>query len=163
MATITSGYALNPQGGWRTFDSGCPLLAGEVAFDHEPTAADIANTFPTVAAAMQRQAAYPVAVAAGLTVTSTGTPAVDGVYALDPNSISNISYEAQHISTFSAFTNGTTTGMVWPLANGTFVTFPNTTVFLNFAKAAAQFMSQLKQYTVGVSGVAAPSAAITIP
>jgi Caudovirales tail fibre assembly protein. len=52
------------------------------------------------------------ALGAGLTITSTGTPALNGTYAVAsgvPFGREDIGTEAQFISTFSEFTNGTQT------------------------------------------------------
>jgi hypothetical protein len=45
---ISSGFALNPSGGVRAFDGGCPLETGEVAFDHWPSEAEISAAFPVL-------------------------------------------------------------------------------------------------------------------
>lgn len=83
--------------------------------------------------------------AAGLTITSTGTPALNGVYIVAdgvPFGRQDIANEAQYVSTFGDFTNGGTT-LAWPLASGAVVTFPNTTEFMAFAKAVAQFRAAI--------------------
>ena len=105
------------------------------------------------------------ALGAGLTITSTGTPALNGTYAVAsgvPFGREDIGTEAQFISTFSEFTNGTQT-LEWPLIDGkTFVTFPNTATFMNFAKAAAQYYAAVKAVAATGQG-SFPSNQVTIP
>lgn len=90
--------------------------------------------------------------------------ALDGTYRVAsgvPFGREDIANEAQFISTFSEFTNGTTT-LDWPLIDGTtFVTFPSTTEFLAFAKAAAQFYAACSAVKLTNSGTL-PSASVTI-
>ena len=104
------------------------------------------------------------ALAAGLAITSTGTPAINGTYAIAsgiPFGREDIGTEAQFVSTFSEFTNGTQT-IEWPLIDGTFVTFPSTASFMNFAKAAAQYYAAVKAVAATNQG-SFPSNQVTIP
>ena len=104
------------------------------------------------------------ALGAGLTITSTGTPAINGTYAIAsgiPFGREDIGTEAQFVSTFSEFTNGAQT-LEWPLLNGTFVTFPSTASFMNFAKAAAQYYAAVKAVVAAGQG-SFPSNQVTIP
>ena len=116
---------------------------------------------PTPTLAQQAAAAL----GAGLTITSTSTPALNGTYAVAsgvPFGREDIGTEAQFISTFSEFTNGTQT-LEWPLIDGkTFVTFPNTATFMNFAKAAAQYYAAVKAVAATGQG-SFPSNQVTIP
>lgn len=96
---------------------------------------------PTLTPTQQAQ----VLIAAGLTVTSTGTPSLDGVYIVAdgvPFGRQDIANEAQFVSTFGEFTNGGTT-LAWPLLSGAMVTFPSTAEFMAFAKAVAQFRAAI--------------------
>jgi hypothetical protein len=112
---------------------------------------------PAPTAAQLAMAAYAALIAGGLTVTSAGTPALNGVYAIDPQSQADIATEAQFIGTYSEFTNGQTTDLVWPLKDATtLVTFPTAAEFLAFAKQAAQVVSAAK---LAVSQIAAGQAA----
>ncbi|HQU16614.1 MAG TPA: hypothetical protein PLO69_11005 [Gammaproteobacteria bacterium] len=99
---------------------------------------------PTLTPAQAAAAAYAAFIAAGLTVTSTATPALNGVYAIDPGTQSEMQVEANFIAQFAEFTNGTTSNLVWPLANGTLVTFPTTASFLALVKAAGQQVAAAK-------------------
>lgn len=106
-------------------------------------------------------AVYATFIAGGLTVTSTGTSALNGVYALDETTQSDIAVEAQFISTFSEFTNGGTVNLQWPLQNGTLVSFPTTAEFLALAKASGQVVAAAK--LAAGQGSAMPVATATIP
>ena len=104
------------------------------------------------------------AIGAGLTITSASTPALNGTYAVAsgvPFGREDIGTEAQFVSTFSEFTNGAQT-LEWPLLNGTFVTFPSTASFMNFAKAAAQYYAAVKAVVAAGQG-SFPSNQVTIP
>ena len=105
------------------------------------------------------------ALGAGLAITSTGTPAINGTYAIAsgiPFGREDIGTEAQFVSTFSEFTNGTQT-LEWPLIDGkTFVTFPSTASYMNFAKAAAQYYAAVKAVVAAGQG-SFPSNQVTIP
>ena len=143
---------------WVAIPSGTDVAVGW-SYSNDTFTAPPAPPPPTLA----QQAA--AALGAGLAITSTGTPAVNGTYAVAsgvPFGREDIGTEAQFISTFSEFTNGTQT-LEWPLIDGkTFVTFPNTATFMNFAKAAAQYYAAVK--VVAATGQGSfPSNQVTIP
>ena len=112
-------------------------------------------------AAFLAQAVYTALLADGLSLTSTATPALNGVYAIDENAQSNIGVEAQFISTYAEFTNGATSGLLWQRLDGSWVTFPATSDFLAFAKVAGQMVAKAKLATA--QGTALPTAVATIP
>lgn len=137
------------------------VIAGKLSL---PSAGQVwkNGAWATPTPSLSQQAA--ALLAGGLSLTSTGTPALDGTYAVSSGvqfGRDDIATEAQFVSTFSEFTNGTTT-LSWPLIDGkTFVTFPTTAAFLNFAKAAAQFYAAV-QAAVATGGTL-PAASATIP
>ncbi|CAG9252426.1 hypothetical protein BDI4_340058 [Burkholderia diffusa] len=107
---------------------------------------------------------YAKAIAMGLAVTSTTTPALNGTYGISEVDAANISAEAQFIALYSEFTNSATT-FPWADASGQPHTFPDTATFMAFAKAAAQYVSGCKQTLIALqAGNAAsfPSNAITL-
>jgi hypothetical protein len=104
---------------------------------------------------------YGAFIAGGLTVTSTATPALNGVYPIDAQTQVDISTEAAFISTFGEFTSGGTSNLPWTLANGALVTFPTTAEFLSFAKAAGQTVAAAK--LAAAQGSPMPSSSIAIP
>lgn len=108
---------------------------------------------------------YAAAISKGLVVTCASTPALNGTYSIANSDQSNINSEAQYITSFQEFTTGGQT-MAWADASGTPRTFPSTTLFMQFAKAGAQFVSACKQATVALSsGQAAtfPSNSVELP
>lgn len=128
------------------------------------TYASGAFTAPTVTPpAVTPQSAYAAFLAAGAIVTSTGTPALNGTYAIDAETQISITTEAAFINAFSEFSNGTTTNFPWQLANGTkVVQFPNTTAFMNFTKAIATLVTTAK-LSMNAGLTTMPSNAVTIP
>ena len=102
---------------------------------------------------------YGAAVAAGCEIVSTGTPALDGTYALDAGSISDIQAEQAFIAAYTEFSTATPT-MAWPVVGGA-VTFPTTTAALAVFKALAQYVTGWKQFAASIS-TAAPSQPVTI-
>jgi hypothetical protein len=112
---------------------------------------------------------YGQFIATGLHFTCTSIPALDGIYALDPEAQLNIAQEAQYISTFSEFTNTLTSSLEWSLADGTPVVFPTIASFMAFAKATAQTVAAAKlaarKIAAGVPGALGtmPSNSINVP
>ena len=88
------------------------------------------------------QGAYAAAIAAGVVIVSTGTPALNGTYAIDQASLSRITAEQVYIATTGTFTNGQTT-RAWLDASGTPHVFPSTAEFTAFAETVAQYEDAL--------------------
>jgi hypothetical protein len=85
---------------------------------------------------------YAAALAAGCQIVSTSTPTLNGTYALDPQTLSNVTSEQVYIATAGKFTNGQTT-RAWADATGAFHVFPSPTSFTTFAEAIAQYVDSL--------------------
>jgi hypothetical protein len=116
-------------------------------------------------AAAQAQAQYNAAIAAGVVVTSTSTPAFNGTYSISDTAQSNIQANQTSILTNGKFTNGQTT-RAWLDINGTPHTFQSTAVFTSFAEAVGAYVDALIiQLGVAQSGGTPtwPSNAVTIP
>lgn len=115
---------------------------------------------PTLTLADQAAAA----IKQGVGVQSTKAPQVNGTYAIAsgvPFGREDIAAEAQFVSSFGEFTNGTTT-LSWPLIDGkTFVTFPDTATYMDFAKAAARFYATCRGIIATGSGTV-PSTPVPI-
>lgn len=166
-------YYLTPTGNGCSADGTLPTGAVECTQAQYTAAANwtvengaiVAFTPPVPTHAQTAATAYATLIANGLAITSTNAAALNGTYSVQsgvPFGQEDIATEAQFISTFSEFTNGTTANLQWPLANGTtFVTFPTTAEFLAFAKAVAQFIAAAK-LAMG-QAAAMPVAAATIP
>jgi hypothetical protein len=161
------GYWYSPAG---DYNEGDPLFADSVAVPRRPDGTHVwnGNTWAATAdtAAEQAEALYSAAIAAGIVIASTSTPALNGTYALGPSDTANIGDEAQFITIFSEFTNGATAAMTWADASGATHSFSSTSQFMAFAKAVAQYVSALKMTlaTLRSGGTAAwPSNQAAIP
>lgn len=116
-----------------------------------------------VAQALAGQQAFNTAVAAGVAVTSTSTPAINGTYSCDATSQGLMTAEAVYIAESTAlgsatFTNGSTT-KPWADAAGALHTF-TTTQFLTFAMATARYVDAVT--TAVQTGAELPSNTVTI-
>ncbi len=97
---------------------------------------------PVVTAAQQVQNAFDAATAAGVTITSASTPALNGVYALSDAARGLITSEQVYIATTGKFTNGQTSRN-WQDQAGGLHLFPTTAAFTAFAEAAAFYYDAL--------------------
>ncbi len=75
-------------------------------------------------------------------LTSTGTPALNGTYAVDPASQMKIMATSQSISVNGKFYGGTT-AYPWLDASGATHTFPSVAEFQAFASAVAGYVAAL--------------------
>lgn len=131
-----AAHMANPSG-WAVQDGALVAYTPPVVI---PTAAQVAQT------------AFNNAVSAGVTINSTGSPAIDGTYALDQVSLGRITSEQVYISVTGKFTNGQTTRAWFDIA-GAPHTFPSTTEFTAFAEAVAQYEDALiTALAVGLAG-----------
>jgi hypothetical protein len=105
----------------------------------------------------------PDLMGAGVSVTSTGTPALNGTYALDPVSQAQITAIAAGVAAGKGLPGGGGT-FNWPTAAGALVAFSSAN-FLNFATALETFLYNFNQALMALTagGVATlPSTSITI-
>ncbi len=113
---------------------------------------------PTVILTAAQQAA--ALLAAGLTVVSSGTPSLNGIYALDAatqNAI--VAVQAFIQANPGQFPSGAT--QPWIDVVGVPRVFPSTTEFTAFATAVARVVAQVNLFAAGI--VAAPIMSVTIP
>ena len=85
------------------------LYAGPQQTDNKPTYAELADGDARVTAYRNKTAgalAYAAALGAGCPISSTGTPALDGTYAIDQAIQGAITSEHVYIATTGKFTNG---------------------------------------------------------
>lgn len=111
--------------------------------------------------AQQMLANYSAFITAGLTVTSTGTPSLNGVFPLDQASIDDVVAEQQYVSMTGNFTNGGTVMQAWGHADGSVVLFAAEAQFTAYAKAVLVTVAaaKLAARTAGPM----PSSSVTIP
>lgn len=98
----------------------------------------------------------------GLTINSTSTPAINGVYGCDAASQARASYLWDILRHNS---NGFPTGRTqvsFPMANGSKVVFTDATVLMNALSALSQFILDCDQVALDNAGTL-PSASVTIP
>ena len=114
-------------------------------------------TAPAPTLAQQAQALLN----AGLAITSTGTPALNGTYATDAAAVQNATNIAGYISINQKFPGNTTTTLTYTDAAGNPHVFPSTAEFLAFYTAAGNFVADCQDVIYGLS-TALPSAAATI-
>lgn len=114
---------------------------------------------PSVTAPSPAQQAQ-VALSAGLTVASSGTPAIDGTFSVDPASQAKIAAVEVYILKNGTFPGGAASYQ-WPTMGGGFVTFPNIAAYQAWATAIADYVSALDMIIAADSGDL-PSASIAI-
>ena len=136
-----------------TLAFGAGMTATQIAAVQNAYAAHDPTKIPPAMQAAQ-------ALASGVQVNSTGTPAINGAYALDAQSLENITAISTSIANGKGFPGGGAT-YDYPDAAGTFHTFPNTTVWTNFAAAIAGYVSSWKLYAQAHIQTA-PTAPLTI-
>lgn len=103
------------------------------------------------------------AIAAGIAITSTATPSLNGTYDLDQTSQNQVSATTTYILLNGTFPGGGTT-MPWVDQNGSAHVWPNVAEFKAFATVYANYVAAVSLYAAsnGASG-ALPSNSVTIP
>lgn len=101
-------------------------------------------------------------IGAGLTINSTSTPAINGLYAIDKSAQFDIDSVTSYVTVNNAFP-GHTPAYPWRDLNGQFHTFPSVALFKLWATAIADYVAQLTLYAAGSAGVALPAPVVTIP
>jgi hypothetical protein len=102
------------------------------------------------------------ALAAGMALTSTGTPALNGTYSLTPQSVSNVNATVTYILLNGAFFGGSSV-MPWADMSGAMHTFPSIAEFKSFATAFASLIAQIQLYADSGGAVGSiPSNQVTI-
>lgn len=113
---------------------------------------------PPLTPAQQAEAAM----AAGIIITSTGTPSIDGTYSIGPASQANVNATVTYILLNNAFPRGQQT-LPWATVDGTVHLFPSVAVFKAFATAFADFVAAVAVYADSNGTVGSiPSNQITI-
>lgn len=103
------------------------------------------------------------AIATGINITSTGTPALNGAYAVDTVAQAQINAVITYTMLNNAFPNNASV-LPWPDKSFMMHNFPTLTTFRAFASAAANFVTQVMVYANSNGAVGSiPSNNITIP
>ena len=103
--------------------------------------------------------------AAGLALTSTGTPALNATYGVDDATYGLILGEMIYILNSATFHNGTTTNLKWMTINGAIVTFPTIAKFKAYAGAVFAYRLNIQAVSIQLAAgtvVAWPLASATI-
>ena len=115
---------------------------------------------PPVIPALTLAQQVPVLLAVGLGIVSTGTPALSGTYAADPDTVGYINSEVNSILLNNTFADGTTS-IEWPDTAGTL----HAMTIAQFKTVAAElgvFVSGIRKCVIGAAGAALPAASVTI-
>jgi hypothetical protein len=96
---------------------------------------------PSYTPAQQAQ----MALDAGINLTSSSTPALDGTYAVNQSAISNLSAVTLYIVVNGTFPSGSDT-MLWQDTSAEMHEFPDVDLFKEFASAIADYVSQVTLY-----------------
>jgi len=120
----------------------------------------VSYTPPVVAPTLAQQAA--MALAAGLTITSTGTPALNGTYACDDAAQARINrvYALIQRGGGAVFPAGLTS-LPWPDKSGALHTFTSVAEFLAFETAVGNYVLALDMIQAANSGTL-PSSTVNI-
>lgn len=160
-------YSNNGQS-FRAVDPGYQPQPGEVVFPTYATPQQLTSAFPGYAAAVaaqQAQASFASALATGLAVSSTGTPAFSATFALDPTTQSELAGIAGRVALTGTFPGGGTS-YAFPDINGAQVSIPTVALFKNFFAAYGDYLQALNQAAAIAQAGGAwspPSSTKTIP
>lgn len=103
------------------------------------------------------------ALAAGLTITCTSTPALSGTYACDDATTTKLAKIELAIERNGVFPGSNGTQFAWPDSSGSFHVFPSVTLFTAFSTALANYVADVDLFAAGAPGAALPASTVTIP
>jgi hypothetical protein len=113
-------------------------------------------------AAIALSAAIQAALAAGLAISSTSTPAIDGTYPVDAVTQTKIGQIEIFIQKNGTFPGSAGTSLAWFDTAGVAHIFPSVTLFSEFATAVANYVADLDLYGASAPGAALPSPSVNI-
>jgi len=128
--------------------------SGEVVYATIPTNDQLTTDFPGFAAALAAATAASnalAAIAAGVEITSSGTPTLNGTYSVDADSTADINAVITYILVNGNFPGNSST-MKWADVDGDFHTFNDVATFKAFASAIANYVAQVTIYGAGGGG-----------
>lgn len=149
------GYAVRNDGqGWRVIDAANDCSAGETYSVAQPP-------FPVPTPAQELASTVAAAMAAGLSITSAGTLAIDGTYPLDDATQHKITAIALFTQINGDFPGGAS---VYPMPDtaGVMHILPSVAVFDEWSTAIANHVAAIDLYGAGVPGAELPSASVAI-
>lgn len=122
-----------------------------------------APTPPVLTPAQQAVVDAQNAISAGINLTSTATPSLNGTYGVGASNQLEINGLVTGIMVTGTFPNNSTTYLLHDKA-GNAHTFPDVATFKNFAVAVLNFVAPISQYAASGGAVGSiPSNNITIP
>ena len=128
----------------------------------QPTLAQMDAAYAAQQAAQALIAQAQAALSAGVTIQSASTAALNGTYACDPQTISDIQAETVFLLVNGGqFTAGTS--LQWPDASGTLHTFTTAAQFQAWATAIARYVGAIRLVINGVPGATLPTNPVQIP
>jgi hypothetical protein len=143
---------------FRVVDDAATPNPGEVEFDAPPTAQQLATAFLSYETALNAQAAqlaFNAAAKLGVTVTSTAYPAVSATYAIDKQSLANVTSEQVYLATANRFTNGQAS-RAWLDINGAPHVIPSPAVATQLFEAIALYYDSLLTALATAQATGAP-------
>jgi hypothetical protein len=155
----------NNGGSMRAVATGYIAQAGEVIFPDYATDEELSSAFAGYAAVNAAKTAIfsaQSALGGTVTVSSSGTPAINGNYPVDATTQAKLNAVTTYVMLNGAFP-GDSSSMAWLDASGSVHTFPSIAVFKAFATAIADFVAKVSLYRDSGGTVGAiPSTAISI-
>lgn len=100
---------------------------------------------------------------AGVTINSTGTPALNGTYALDSDTRTRINTNMVYIQNNRAFAPNNAETKVWNDQDGGLHTFQNTDSFIDFAHAVTDYYAGIADWAAADGVGDLPSEPVIIP
>lgn len=100
---------------------------------------------------------------AGVTIESTGTPALDGIYPLDSDTRTRINSNVDYIGRNKAFSPNNAATKEWIDVTGALHTFTTTTSYLDFATAVSDYYAGIGDWAANGGTGELPLEPVTIP
>lgn len=156
----------DPNGGVHGIDADDPAqlaILAQLKIDIPGTWTNVTGSWPPPPTQAEQLAAQVSdAFSAGVNITSTSTPAVNGTYAIDSAAQQRINGVETFILKNNAFPGSSGTQLGYPDKTGVMHVFPSLAIWNEFATAVANHVADLDLYAAGASGATLPSPDVTI-